>query len=101
MARNRRRPPSRKGRRDRPLRLEALEARHLLSGDPVLVRGINTATASPVDVAPVEIVDIGPFFVFSGNSPEFGRELWRSDGTTEGTKPVADIAAGSSNSRDF
>jgi ELWxxDGT repeat protein len=36
---------------------------------------------------------------FSGYTPETGQELWRSDGTPEGTQVVADIWPGSQSSR--
>ncbi|MCV2890978.1 hypothetical protein [Ruegeria aquimaris] len=37
----------------------------------------------------------GPHMYFSGKTTEFGIELWRTDGTADGTVQVADIAGGS------
>lgn len=39
-------------------------------------------------------VGLGAVFYFPGTDPEHGTELWRSDGTAEGTAMVADIRPG-------
>lgn len=54
------------------------------SGSPALFFGLNgTAT---------------PLVFFIANSPDYGVELWRTDGTVEGTTLVADIAPGGASS---
>jgi len=42
-------------------------------------------------------VDMGDFILFAGRTPSTGRELWRSDGTAEGTFLVKDIFSGDPN----
>ena len=42
----------------------------------------------------VEFQRFGSFLYFAANDGVFGRELWRTDGTTEGTTRVADVAPG-------
>jgi ELWxxDGT repeat protein len=71
----------------------------LLVADPVsaqrLVRDINTATA---DSNPANLTVVGGTLFFTVLDPETGVELWKSDGTAEGTTLVADINPGSANS---
>jgi ELWxxDGT repeat protein len=40
------------------------------------------------------IVELGGAALFTADEPVLGRELWRSDGTTRGTRPVRDIGPG-------
>ena len=63
------------------------------SSQVVLVKDINPGSGSS------SIYDLGEFndkLYFSANDGENGRELWVSDGTTEGTQLVKDINPGSS-----
>jgi ELWxxDGT repeat protein len=57
----------------------------------VLVADISrgVAPSSPSGLSPV-----GKFLLFTAWDPTYGRELWRTDGTTIGTVPVVDIVRG-------
>lgn len=54
------------------------------------LRGV--AVAQPND--PQNLTGVGDTLFFTATSDETGRELWKSDGTPEGTTLVADIAPG-------
>src|SRR5262249_1087926 len=56
-----------------------------------LVRDINTA---PAGSDPANLTDVGGTLFFTAVTPETGRELWKSDGTAEGTVLVRDIFPG-------
>jgi len=52
----------------------------------------NPFNTWPVDSSPADLTVLGETLFFSAGSPYgYGRELWRSDGTTAGTALVADI----------
>jgi ELWxxDGT repeat protein/VCBS repeat-containing protein len=74
--------------------LESLEARYALSSVPVLF-DLNPSGAS----APAEFIEIGGVTYFVAANGTNGRELWKSDGTPQGTTMLVDInvGAGSSN----
>ena len=59
----------------------------------------GTETSEPFETLRVVIPDKGPRVLFAATHPEFGRELWETDGTSEGTRMVADVfpGAGSAN----
>ena len=61
----------------------------------VLVRDINRDTYFPyVDSSPSRpdsLVNVGGTLFFSADDGDYGRELWKSDGTTDGTLLVKDI----------
>jgi len=88
-----RRPPSRQY--YRPLAIEPLEDRRLLSVEPMMVRDINVIGdgiyffSNPIDVD-------GTFFFVADDGVHgmYGGELWKSDGTAEGTVLVKDIWPG-------
>jgi ELWxxDGT repeat protein len=62
-----------------------------------LVKNINTRQDT-VGSAPAFFVSVGNnVFYFRANDGIHGTELWRSDGTAEGTSMVADINAGGAN----
>ncbi len=46
--------------------------------------------------APAHPAAVGSHLVFAATDPQGDRELWRSDGTTEGSAPLVDIFAGGS-----
>lgn len=56
-------------------------------------------TSDPGEALRIAMPDGSPRVLYAATHPEFGRELWESDGTTEGTRMVADVfpGAGSSN----
>src|SRR5215813_5620846 len=56
-----------------------------------LVRDINTA---PAGSDPANLTNVGGTLFFTAITPETGRELWKSDGTAEGTVLVRDIFPG-------
>jgi ELWxxDGT repeat protein len=55
-----------------------------------LVKDIRT-TPGPISANPSEFVTIGSTTFFTQSHPDFGNELWRTDGTTVGTVLVKDI----------
>jgi ELWxxDGT repeat protein len=87
----------RKSQRQFRARLERLETRSLLSATPApqLLKDINT---TPLDSAPHLGTKLGRFTYFTAIDPTHGEELWRTDGTTAGTKLVKDIAPGTTTS---
>jgi len=82
----------------RSLSLEPLEARVLLSVAPELI-DLNASGAS----SPSDFVQVGNLTFFVAEDATYGRELWATDGTPEGTSVVKDICEGSdsSNPRDL
>ena len=80
---------------NRPLALEQLESRCLLSVDLALLKDIN-AIKTTEGSDPSGLVDVDGRVFFSADTPRFGRELWSTDGTEDGTTLVADLSPGSS-----
>jgi ELWxxDGT repeat protein len=65
---------------------------------PVLVKDIRPGGSS----APAELSAVGDTLYFSAADGVHGKELWKSDGTPEGTALVKDISpSGSSDIRSF
>ncbi|MBC7922074.1 MAG: T9SS type A sorting domain-containing protein, partial [Ferruginibacter sp.] len=62
----------------------------------VLVKDINQGPGSsiPGSSDPGQFVSVDGVIYFRANDGTSGRELWRSDGTPEGTLPVGDIRPG-------
>src|SRR5262245_44244270 len=58
---------------------------------PSLVKNVNPGAASS---QMEEAIDVNGTFYFSALSEEFGKELWKSDGTKHGTVMVKDIYPG-------
>ena len=81
--------------RCRSLRVEALEARTLLSSTPAMVADIAPGAASS---NPSQLVAIGSTTYFVANDGIHGNELWKTNGTAAGTSMVADIKPGSASS---
>jgi ELWxxDGT repeat protein len=77
---------ARRSRRDRSrsLKLESLEVRTPLAADFAW---------------PMEFVDVAGTVFFTAESSEAGRELWKTDGTEEGTVLVKDIRPGAFGSK--
>ncbi len=84
------RPVLRK-RRPRPLQLESLEDRTLLSGTPQLLADINPGSASS---NPNDMVVIGTEVYFVANDGTHGSQVWKSDGSPGGTTMLTDINPG-------
>ncbi|GAB5442053.1 MAG: hypothetical protein Fues2KO_24020 [Fuerstiella sp.] len=60
-----------------------------LTNEPLVDISGNTYSLSPVDLTAV-----GGKVFFEGFRQDIGRELWVTDGTTTGTRPVADLRSG-------
>ncbi|QGJ69065.1 Hypothetical protein PBC10988_7310 [Planctomycetales bacterium 10988] len=74
------------------LQLETLEDRHLLSAAEPFLIDINQVGISS---NPKYLTDVNGTLFFSANSdPATGQELWKSDGTIEGTQIVKNIYRG-------
>lgn len=76
-------------------KFEQLEARRLLALSPQLAVDVNPAMEDRGVANTPVVIDDTYYFV---NGDEFGRELWKTDGTVEGTMMVADINPGRSSS---
>jgi ELWxxDGT repeat protein len=77
--------------------LEPLERRNLLASDFELLADIN-ALPGGISSDPQDYTLVGSNIFFSAATPTSGRELWKTDGTAEGTLLVKDIYAGMSGS---
>ncbi|MBL8814746.1 MAG: hypothetical protein JNL58_01860 [Planctomyces sp.] len=75
---------------------EQIEARIMPAVVMAPVTDINTTTTAYVN--PESFLKIGDITYFVATSNGAGRELWRTDGTPEGTKIVRDIARGEASS---
>ncbi|MFC2036401.1 ELWxxDGT repeat protein [Chloroflexota bacterium] len=73
--------------------LLGLDSGHTASRAPYLVKDINPGIGSSVPVD-LEGMDGMLFIGLQDGAPETGGELWKSDGTEEGTVLVKDIRAG-------
>lgn len=76
---------------------ESLEDRVLLTGEYRLLKDINTATTMNGS-RPGEFVSVGSTVYFTAETEEHGRELWKSDLTTNGTQLVRDLFPGTRDS---
>lgn len=61
----------------------------------------DTSFAAPTFAGSVTPLGIGQSGVFTAHVPSLGDELWATDGTPAGTKPVTDIWAGSGSGRPY
>jgi len=69
----------------------------LVSAQPTLVKDINTIQKS--DLSQFEhLVSFKGFLYFTAFNPAYGTELWKSDGTPQGTSLVKDITPGAASS---
>src|SRR5262245_2341747 len=88
--------PDKSGRRQlvRPM-LEVLEDRVLPSIQPTFIKdvlpGLNGSN-------PQNLTVLGPTLFFTADDGQHGRELWKTDGTPEGTVLVADLILGGAGS---
>lgn len=77
------------------LSLLAFPARLSAQGSPFLVRDINpTLSVAESSSYPENFAALGSIALFEADDELHGRELWRSDGTPEGTQFVKDIRPG-------
>lgn len=60
--------------------------------------GFDGYSGYPLGSEPHELTDVGGTLFFAADSPDHGRELWKSDGTTSGTVQVEDIKPGDTGS---
>ena len=71
-----------------------------LAAEPRMVADLNTqpvnssALPFPDDFTGPPRAELGRILYFAATDPMHGQELWRSDGTTEGTRLVRDIRPG-------
>src|SRR5688500_18100120 len=83
--------------RRRSLLLEALESRQLMAVDTQLVQDFRTGTLETSGRAS-EAVEFNGSVYFPHFSPETGTELWKTDGTPEGTGPAVEVIPGPASS---
>ncbi len=74
---------------------EVLESRQLLSVTPQLLADINPEQSS----YPRDFIEFDGKLFYTAEHAEYGRELWSSDGTPEGTGLVKDIRPGEDDSK--
>lgn len=74
--------------------VEPLESRDLFSIYSGMLLDIHPSGNS----SPTNFVDVGPLTLFTATSSANGNELWRTDGTPQGTALVKDIAPGEDSS---
>ncbi len=64
------------------------------SAGTTLVKDIGGDTYEDWSGTPTQLTSVGGTLFFSADDPDFGRELWKSDGTVAGTVLVKDIDTG-------
>src|SRR4051812_1950602 len=74
----------------RPLRVEALEERDLLSITPQLLADVNVSPRG-LNVAGTPFIEANGIAYLSANDAVHGYELWKSDGTATGTVLIKDL----------
>lgn len=74
--------------------LLAFLACHAALGGPLpqLVKNINSAV--PASLNPAQFCEFGSWVFFTAETEAHGRELWRTDGTADGTAVVTDLNPG-------
>ena len=73
--------------------MEALELRTVLSGTPINL-DLNPTGGS----VPTDFVQVGDTWYFVAEDSTNGRELWKTDGTDQGTEMVVDLRSGAESS---
>ena len=64
------------------------------AGPAALVKDITAAPIRASTQSPKDLVAIGNVIYFTADDGSTGRELWRSDGTPNGTSQITDIVPG-------
>ena len=90
-------PQSRQAKPRRRLAAEVLEDRCMLNADFAFLKDIN-ATSRNEGSSPTDVVSVGTQLFFTAQTQTTGRELWVSDGTSDGTHLVRDFSVGSRSS---
>lgn len=85
---------SRRRRRVNSVSPEQLESRHLLSAVVGLIEDLNTHPASSVRFSAEQQVEMNGVTYFNASTLANGEELWRTDGTLEGTFRLTDLIPG-------
>jgi ELWxxDGT repeat protein len=80
--------------RSRSLTFELLDERRLLAATPIRVGDINTTPVPWSSSYPHSLTEMNGVLYYAADDGITGSELWRSDGTEQGTYQVKDIAAG-------
>lgn len=79
--------------------LDAVVGRELWRSDgtdagTTLVKDINPGSGDGLSEYRSDVTEMNGIIYFAAHNEEYGTELWRSDGTTEGTRLVKDMAPG-------
>jgi ELWxxDGT repeat protein len=88
----------RRTRRSTRLAIQQLEPKLALAVTPALVTDINV---TPRSSFPLQITPVGETAFFEAADAEHGYELWKTDGTAEGTSLVKDIYPGRASSEPY
>jgi ELWxxDGT repeat protein len=81
----------------RRLIIESLDERIPLAADAEMIKDINALTTTFIS-SPKNFTTIGNTTFFSASTETYGTELWKTDGTPNGTNRVKDIRPGNGNS---
>ena len=73
---------------------EQLESRQLLTAVIDVINDLNTDPAGFDPNSPVEIAEVNGTTFFVADTISHGRELWKTDGTTDGTVRLTDLVPG-------
>src|SRR5690349_8391725 len=64
-----------------------------VGAQPALLKDINTGPSqATIGSFPFQLTACNDLLFFTAVNPEFGQELWKSNGTPDGTQIVRDIA---------
>ena len=85
---------SRRRRRVNSVSPEQLESRHLLSAVVSLVEDLNVQPSGGRDHYRIQQAEVNGITFFTASTLANGNELWRTDGTTEGTFRLTDLSPG-------
>src|SRR4051812_43612539 len=89
---SRRHEPAARRKRSQRLGVEQLEVRRVLAADVQLVADLNvTQSSNGLNANYFSLTPVSNVLFFAGTNQESGQELWRSDGTADGTYLVKDI----------